>query len=97
MNPGKYLAKLGDKFDNVWLLGGDNDGGGQSQEGPEESQQPVGEEPGQEETVLVFVPQLQVLSPGGGKGEEGGVFPEARQAQCVEESQQYKHNTSSQK
>ena len=93
----KYFAILPDMFANVGLLCADNDGGGQSQEGPQESDQPVRQEPGEQETVLVFVPQPQLLSPGGGKGKEGGVFPQARQAQCVEESKQYKHNTCNQK
>ena len=53
-----------DKLDNISVLCADNDGGGQSQEGPEESDQTVGEQPGQKEAVLMFVPQLEVLSPG---------------------------------
>ena len=50
-------------------------------------------EPGQEKTVLMFVPQLQLLSPGGGKGKEGRILPQASQTQHVEESEEYKQNT----
>ena len=35
-----------DNFDAVWLLCGDNDGSGESEESPEESDETVGEEPG---------------------------------------------------
>ena len=35
-----------DNFDTVWLLCGDNDGSGESEESPEESDEAVGEEPG---------------------------------------------------
>ena len=87
MNPGKYFEIFPDKLDNLSVLGADNDGSGQSQEGPEESDETVGEEPGQQETVLMFVSQLQVLSPGGGKGQEGRIFLEPRQTQHVEESE----------
>ena len=41
----------------------------------------------------MFVPQLQLLSPGGGKGKEGRIFPQASQTQHVEESEEYKQNT----
>ena len=84
MDPRKYLAILVDKFDSVGLLCRDNDGSGQSYEGPEESDESVGKEPGQEETVLMFVSQLQVLSPGGGKGKEGRIFPQPSQANHVQ-------------
>ena len=79
-----------------YRLCGDNDGSGQSQEGPAEGDETVGEEPGQQETVLMFVSQLQVLSPGGGQRQEGRIFPEARQTQRVEESQEYEDNTCNQ-
>ena len=70
-----------------------DDDGWEEDKGPEKCEQTIEDQPWDQETVLVLVPQLEVLSPAGGKGKEGGVLPEARQADSVEESCQAKQTT----
>ena len=70
-----------------------NNDGRQEDKGPEYCQQTVAEEPGYEETVLMFVPQCEGLSPAGGEGKEGGILSQSGQPESVEQCQEAEQRT----
>ena len=70
-----------------------NNDGRQEDKGPEYCQQTVAEQPGYEETVLMFVPQCEGLSQAGGEGKEGGILSQSGQPESVEQCQEAEQRT----